>query len=216
MLSRLLRVGLVFSVVFVPGGPGQTAASPLPPDGAAQAQEKAQEKQAKEVVQDPEPTVEVVLAEGRLDFQAPKVWEQKKPRFNIVEAEFEAKSSKPDTASARLTIMASGGSIEQNLERWVGQFSQEDGSTTEDHMKQTEEKINGMQVYLVDITGTYADSAGPFAGNATQRKGYRMVGAIVETKLAGNYYFKMYGPQETIEEHQKRFLEMVKSVKMSL
>jgi hypothetical protein len=133
-----------------------------------------------------------------------------------VEAEFEAKSSKPDTTAARLTIMASGGSIEQNLERWVGQFSQEDGSNTEDHTKQKEEKVNGMKVFLVDITGTYADSAGPFAGNATQRKGYRMLGAIVETKVAGNYYFKMYGPQATMDEHEKRFLEMVKSVKLSL
>jgi hypothetical protein len=212
MRIRRLPTGVVCSLAFALAGVGQVCGGHWPQEGAGEVQEKA----AKEVAQDPEPTIEVVVADGRLDFRAPKVWEQKKPRFNIVEAEFEAKSSKPDTTAARLTIMASGGSIEQNLERWVGQFSQEDGSNTEDHTKQKEEKVNGMKVFLVDITGTYADSAGPFAGNATQRKGYRMLGAIVETKVAGNYYFKMYGPQATMDEHEKRFLEMVKSVKLSL
>lgn len=201
-----LPVG-VMSLVSV----GQLAAAPLPQDAAA-----AQEKTQDEAATTKEETIEVVLAEGRLDFQAPKLWEQKKPRFNIVEAEFAATCSKPDIDPARLTIMASGGSVEANLERWVGQFSQEDGSDTEDKTKQKQEKVNGMTVHFVDITGTYADSAGPFAGNATQRKGYRMLGAIVETKVVGNYYFKMYGPKETMDEHEKRFLEMVKTIKLSL
>ena len=163
-----------------------------------------------------EKTIEVLLAEGRLEFQATEIWEKKKPRFNIVEAEFEAKPAKGEGTGARLTIMASGGSIDQNLERWFGQFSQEDGSYTADKSKQKEEKINGMTVHLVDIAGTYADSPGPFAGNPTMRKNYRMLGAIVETKIAGNYYFKMYGPADVMQEHEKRFMAMVKSIKMSL
>ncbi len=184
------------------------------------AQEKQQEtgqvQQDEKDADKPEEMVEVVVADGRLDFQVPKVWEKKQPRFNIVEAEFEGKASKPESTGARLTIMASGGSIEDNLDRWLGQFSQPDGSSTEDHAKTKQEKINGMTVHLVDITGTYADSPGPFAGNPVKRENYRMMGAIVETKVAGNYYFKMYGPKETMEIHQKRFLAMVKSIKLSL
>ncbi len=163
-----------------------------------------------------EETIEVVLAEGRLDFQAPKSWEKKQPKFNIVEAEFAPKSSKENVDPARLTIMASGGSVEANLERWIGQFSQEDSSDTEEHTKQEEKKVNGMKVHIVDIHGTYADSAGPFAGNAVQRKGYRMLGAIVETKVVGNYYFKMYGPKETMDEHEQRFRNMIETIKLSL
>ncbi len=163
-----------------------------------------------------EETIEVVLAEGRLDFQAPKSWEKKQPKFNIVEAEFAPKCSKENVDPARLTIMASGGSVEANVERWIGQFSQEDASDTEEHTKQEEKKINGMKVQIVDIQGTYADSAGPFAGNAVQRKGYRMLGAIIETKVVGNYYFKMYGPKETIDEHEKRFMDMIETIKLSL
>jgi hypothetical protein len=185
---------------------------------AAGLQEKQETTNSQDDKQDDakEETVEVVLAEGRLDFQAPKSWEKKQPKFNIVEVEFAPKSSKENVDPARLTIMASGGSVEANLERWLGQFSQEDASDTEDHTKQEVKKINGMQVHIVDIHGTYADSAGPFAGNAVQRKGYRMLGAIVETKIVGNYYFKMYGPKETMDEHEKRFLKMIETIKLSL
>lgn len=177
---------------------------------------KAEAAQEKEGEATKEETVEVVLAEGRLDFQAPKSWEKKQPKFNIVEAEFAPKSSKENVDPARLTIMASGGTVEANMERWISQFSQEDGSDTEDHTKQEEKKVNGMTVHIVDISGTYADSAGPFAGNAVDRKGYRMLGAIIETKVVGNYYFKMYGPKETMDEHEARFKAMIETIKLSL
>ncbi len=164
----------------------------------------------------PEELVDVVLAEGRIDLKVPKAWEKKKPKFNIVEAEFAPKPVKAKTDVARLTVMASGGSIEQNVDRWIGQFSQADDSATSEHTKQKKEKVNGMTVHLVDITGTYADSAGPFAGNSVQREDYRMIAAVVETKIAGNYFFKMYGPKETVNENEKRFLQMIKSIKISL
>lgn len=186
------------------------------PIACCQEKEETTKSQDEQVETPKEETVEVVLAEGRLDFQAPKSWEKKQPKFNIVESEFAPKSSKENVDPARLTIMASGGSIEANVERWIGQFSQEDASDTEEHTKQTEKKINGMKVQIVDIQGTYADSAGPFAGNAVQRKGYRMLGAIIETKVVGNYYFKMYGPKETIDEHEKRFMDMIETIKLSL
>jgi hypothetical protein len=202
-----LSVGSVFGV----GSSEPTLAL-----GCPQEKQETTKSDEQAVETSKEETVEVVLAEGRLDFQAPKSWEKKQPKFNIVEAEFAPKSSKENVDPARLTIMASGGSVEANLERWIGQFSQEDGTDTEEHTKEEDKKINGMTVHIVDITGTYADSAGPFAGNAVQRKGYRMLGAIVETKVVGNYYFKMYGPKETIDEHEKRFKDMVETIKLSL
>lgn len=190
----------------------QAVAMPMQDAVEEATQEKAEQKEDAK----PEELVDIVLADGRIDLKVPKAWEKKKPKFNIVEAEFAPKPVKAKTEVARLTVMASGGSIEQNVDRWKGQFSQEDDSSTSEHTKQKQEKVNGMVVHLVDITGTYADSAGPFAGNAVERENYRMIAAVVETKVAGNYFFKLYGPKETVAENEKRFLQMIKSIKISL
>jgi hypothetical protein len=41
-----------------------------------------------------------------------------------------------------------------------------------------------------------------------------MLGAIIQTKDAGNYFLKLYGPKATINEAEKGFHEMVKSLKV--
>lgn len=187
--------------------------------GQDQQEQEADKENEEGAEEKPEALVELVLAEGRIDLQVPKAWEKKKPKFNIVEAEFAPKAVKAETLEkypdpARLTVMASGGSIEQNIDRWIGQFSQEDDSdTAEDHTKKKKETINGMTVHLVDITGTFTDGMG---GNGPKKENYRMLAAIVETKVAGNYFFKLYGDQATIDENEKRFLQMLKSMKITL
>ena len=69
---------------------------------------------------------------------------------------------------------------------------------------------------IIDLSGTYKDSpAGPFAGGKTiNRDNYRMLGAIIQTKDRGNYFLKLYGPKATIDENEKGFQEMVKSLKV--
>ena len=41
-----------------------------------------------------------------------------------------------------------------------------------------------------------------------------MLGAIVVTKDAGNYFLKLYGPKATIGEAEAGFQEMLKSLKV--
>jgi hypothetical protein len=41
-----------------------------------------------------------------------------------------------------------------------------------------------------------------------------MLGAIIQTKEAGNYFLKLYGPKPTIDQAEKGFQEMVKSLKV--
>lgn len=187
---------------------------------AVQESEGDDEKEEKK-----EETVALTLADGRIEMQVPKAWKKKEPRFNLIEAEFEPvekveveEGEEPDDEplTARLTMMASGGSIEQNIERWMGQFSQEDDSSTNDHTETKKQKINGMTMHVVSITGTYDDRPGPFAPSGVQRPGYRMLSAIVETKIAGNYYIKMYGPKKAVDDNEKRFLKMLESIKISL
>lgn len=160
--------------------------------------------------------VDTTLAGGRLKLQVAASWKKPaKRRSRIIEREFTVPAAKGDKASGRLTMMQSGGSLKQNVERWFGQFKQPDGRATKDVAKVSEKKINGQDVTIVDITGTFKESmgGGPFApGKTVMREDYRMLGGIVQTKVARQYFFKLYGPKKTITEAEPAFLKMMDSV----
>jgi gluconolactonase len=107
--------------------------------------------------------------------------------------------------------MASGGSVEDNVARWIGQFRTADGNAIED-AEPVELEANGLKITTLDLSGTYRDmSRGPF-GPATELPDHRMLGAIIPTDGAGTYYVKLYGPSATIEKVAEQFTEMAKSI----
>jgi hypothetical protein len=171
------------------------------------AQEDADQK---ETEQKTEP-VEFQLAEGSIKMKASGDWERVEPKSGIIEAEFKIVASEGDQNDGRLTIMASGGSIEDNLARWYGQFTQPDGTSSEAVAKVEETKVQELVVHRVDIAGTYLDSMGGPLGPKVERDGYRMLAAIVETRERGNYYLKFYGPAKTVEDHAQAFNDLIES-----
>jgi hypothetical protein len=129
----------------------------------------------------------------------------------IIEAEFAIPAVEGDKNDGRLTIMAAGGSVEANIDRWIGQFSQPDGKSTKDQTKSEKITVDGQEVHLVDISGTYKDQRGPLAPAQTFEN-YRMLAAIVSTKDAGRYFLKLYGPKKTIAANEEAFRKMVESL----
>src|SRR5215471_12006671 len=68
------------------------------------------------------PANEFAIGEGRLALTAPASWTKKEPASRIVEVEFAIPPAKGDETPGRLTAMGAGGSIEDNVNRWVDQF----------------------------------------------------------------------------------------------
>jgi hypothetical protein len=151
------------------------------------------------------------LAGGKLQLKAPGSWTRKKPQTMIVEHEFAVPAAEGDKADGRLTVMAAGGGVEANIERWVGQFAQPDGGNTRERAKIQNIKVAGEEVHLVDISGTFRDQRGPGAP-AVEWPKYRMLAAIIATKGLGNYFVKFYGPERTVAEHEKAFLTMIEGM----
>lgn len=143
----------------------------------------------------------------------PAGWLRKQPRTRIVEHEFEAKAVEGDELGGRVTVMAAGGSVDDNVKRWYGQFSQPDGSSTEEKAKVKKTTVAGQDVHMVDITGTFDDRPPFAASQGVQRPNYRMLGAIIQTKKAGNYFIKFYGPAKTITANEAAFNKMVEDLK---
>ncbi|QDU90641.1 hypothetical protein Pla175_40500 [Pirellulimonas nuda] len=159
----------------------------------------------------------IALAEGALAIKAPAAWKQVEPRNRIIEVELVVPPPADDQAlaelePARLTVMPAGGSVEQNIARWIGQFRGAGGGAVREQAKIEELEVRGMQVHTVEIAGTYLDAPrGPF-GPTEEKPEHRLLGAIVLSKDAGNYFIKMTGPDAVVAAARPEFVELVGSI----
>src|SRR5262245_8884451 len=157
---------------------------------------------------------EYTIGEGKLALTVPASWTKKEPASRIVEVEFAIPPAKGDESPGRLTAMGAGGSIEDNVNRWVGQFVGAGGSAAKPQRDKA--NVSVAEVEIVDLSGIYkAPLDGLFVvGKTINRDNYVMPGAIIQTKDRGNYFLKLYGPKATIDENAKGFQDMVKSLKV--
>jgi hypothetical protein len=156
----------------------------------------------------------VTLSEGNIKLTVPKGWVVKKSRVRIIEREFSVPAVEGDTNDGRVTMMGAGGSIEANVNRWIGQFQQPDGSSTKKKTTIKKLSIDGQTVHFIDIPGTYRDQRGPFAP-PTIRKDYRMLAIIIPTEKHGQYFVKFYGPKKTVAANEAGFDKLVKSIQVA-
>jgi hypothetical protein len=153
------------------------------------------------------------LGGGVLVMEAPAEWTEVEPRFNMIDAEFSIAKQGEDEIDARLTIMAAGGSVKDNIDRWASQFSLPDGGSVRDAMKTEEIEVDGMKTHLVDVSGIYADRPGGPTDPPTMRENWRLLGAVVETDEHGTWFFKFYGGADTIKANEEAFRSFIKSLK---
>ncbi len=184
----------------------QAAEGPKPPPQAESADVKSDRK--------------IELGEegaGRIVIVAPDSWVRKAPQNRIVEHEFAIPAAKGDTEDGRITVMGAGGTVEQNIDRWIGQFKQPDGSETKNQITEAERKqaVAGIQVLKVDLSGTYHDAMRPFDphSDAVDRENYRMLAAVISTPKSGNYFIKFYGPSKTVADHADEFWKAIGALK---
>lgn len=152
----------------------------------------------------------IELAEGKFTLTAPEDWKREEPRSRIIEHEFSVPAAEGDEQLGRMTIMAAGGSIDANIERWYAQFKQPAGGAVE-AAKPEKLKVGDVEVHLVDIAGTFMDRPNPMAAGV-ERENYRMLAAILVGDKIGQYFVKFYGPAKTVEEQHKAFVEMIEGL----
>jgi hypothetical protein len=98
-----------------------------------------------------------------------------------------------------------GGGIDENLQRWVGQF---EGASAP---KKSEKTINGLKVHLIAVSGAYLSPSGPMMQSQGKKPGWSLSGAIVEAP-EGNVFFKCVGPTATVQKAQPEIDELLKSI----
>jgi hypothetical protein len=153
---------------------------------------------------------------GAITAKVPASWRSETPSSRMRKAQFVLGKQAPDQDDATLVVfyfgLSQGGSVEANLARWFGQFKQPDGRSSEETAQVSKREVGGMPVTLADVSGTYAPSAmRPMAPTAPPRTGYRMLAAIVESPV-GSYYFKLTGPEGTVDHWSDAFSKFVDSI----
>lgn len=100
-----------------------------------------------------------------------------------------------------------GGSVQDNVARWVGQFQGPGGQAAPSDVQT--KNVAGLEVTTIDVTGTFA--AGAMMGTpGTPQPDQRLLGAIVDGPQ-GPVFFKLVGPASTVESAKQAFDDLVAS-----
>jgi hypothetical protein len=128
-------------------------------------------------------------------------------------ATYQIPAAAGDSEDAECAVFVNiGGGVQANVDRWIGQFEQADGSASKDKAKTKQETINGMPVTIIDLSGTYKGGGVAMGQPSAPKTGYRLLGAIAEAP-GGLVYFKLTGPAKTVAAAQSEFQTMLKSLK---
>lgn len=154
------------------------------------------------------------LGEGRgtvagVQWSVPKPWSEQGAR-EMRAATYTIPAAEGDSEPAECAVFyfggQQGGSVDANINRWVGQFEASAPPA------RSEREVNGMKVTLVQVAGTFLAPGGPMMQSQGKKDNYRLLGAIVEGPQ-GSVFFKLTGPAKTVGACEPEFNAMVSSLK---
>lgn len=149
---------------------------------------------------------------GALVWTVPASWVPEAPASAMRKAQYRL----PGDAGAAECIVfyfgpGQGGDAQANAERWGAQFADATGkpviATT------TSEKVGELDVLRVEAKGTYVGAMMMGGGPQPEPKaGYMLLGAVASGPDA-NWFFKLTGPESTVEAHRAAFGSLIASLR---
>jgi len=153
------------------------------------------------------------VGDAALAWTVPSGWIVEKPTSPLRRAQYKVPGSAGDGECVVFYFgPGQGGDPTSNAQRWGDQFTQDDGSPGSGSMKISTIDVGGLQVFLVEVAGTYKGGMTMTAAPAVAKPGYRLLGAVAPGPDA-NWYFKFTGPDKTVSDQREAFTLMVRSLK---
>lgn len=153
-------------------------------------------------------------AAGELRFKVPEGWTVEKPTSEMRFAQYKLPKAAGDAEDALLIVYyfgkGQGGTPEANIERWIAQVKQPDGSPSKDKAKIDTLTVNGLQVTTLDLLGNYSGGMSQDSAPHDSNSIYRLRGAIVDTPK-GSYFAKLTGPEKTVSHWDQAFNDYIHS-----
>ncbi|MCC7419651.1 MAG: hypothetical protein IT428_05185 [Planctomycetaceae bacterium] len=127
-----------------------------------------------------------------ITLKVPSTWKQEEPSNKLRLAQFAIPKAEGDKEATSLVISSfpGGGGVDQNLPRWVGEFSPDGRS-----MKMTSGKSKQGEYVVVDLKGTHIGTS--FARRPEPLPGARMLAVLLKTD-DDSYYFTLVGPEKSV------------------
>ena len=144
---------------------------------------------------------------GDITLLVPQAWEEVEPppqsrRFRV--AQFNVPPAKDSEGPAELVVYyfgGSGGGVDANLERWIGQFEAEGREA-----KAAQGESQAGPYVIVEVSGTYNKPVGPPVLGKTERtENSQMLAVVLAVPDKGNYFLKLTGPKETVAKAAEGF-----------
>jgi hypothetical protein len=142
------------------------------------------------------------------------------PRSDARKASYNVPKAGNDKEEAEVLVTFNGtgdkGDPAKTYKEWFDQFDGNLGPTAK-----REEFVNGhgLKVEMVEVAGTYkvalAPPVGPQKKAAVQmvKNDFRLVGAVVKTPDRGNWFFKLTGPNETVQSARSALRTLLESAR---
>lgn len=146
---------------------------------------------------------------------APPAGWQERPAGGMRKAQYALPKVEGDADDGELVIFhfgGGGGSVEDNIARWCGQFERPDGKPAREAAKVEKKTIAGLEVHLVELDGTYVAETRPGSGQRHRKEGWRLLAAII-LGPEGPLFVKLVGPTKTLEASREAFQKYIESAK---
>lgn len=155
---------------------------------------------------------------GGLTWDAPAPFEERPAQGEWRIAEYVVPEQKKgqDAANMRVYFFGpeQGGSIDDNVARWKGQFEPPEGKTLDDVSKVEKRVINDIEVTFVDVRGTFEPMQMPGKAPRGPQRDRRMLAAIADGPK-GRVFFKLVGPRAVVTHAEGAFEQMLESLKQA-
>ena len=155
---------------------------------------------------------------GIITATIPDGWLEKPVKSQMRQGNYTLPKIAADNFDAEMVVyyfgQGQGGAVQANLDRWASQFKQPDGKNSKDLMKSSTLNVGSFSGTLADVTGTYQRPTNPnmMMSPTEDAPGWRMLAAIVDTDQ-GPYFFKLVGPEATVNNWEGSFGEYLKTLR---
>jgi hypothetical protein len=145
--------------------------------------------------------IAIVIQAATLQYTAPAAWKARTAASSMRVAEFIVPRAAGDAEDGELIVYffgGSGGSVDANIDRWVGQFRTAGGGPVATPSR-TSTKSGSLTITAIDVSGTYVAEVRPGSTERLNKPDFRMRAAVVETPR-GPYFVKFTGPARTVAQ----------------
>jgi hypothetical protein len=109
--------------------------------------------------------------------------------------------------------MPAGGSVDDNVQRWLGQFESDSGGPP-DNAERAAIEVSGRQVTLVRASGVMLDRGPTMTAEAVRRPGSGLMGAIIPVGESTTFV-KCTGPELTVQSEERNVLAFIRSLRFA-